>query len=68
MYRRLNQLRLILYLHMHRAKNYTNKVFPPRKMPPRTRQTARKSTGPIGVPRHQLPLDMRTVAAGAMTQ
>jgi hypothetical protein len=23
-------------------------------MPPRTRKTARKSTGPIGVPRHQL--------------
>jgi hypothetical protein len=54
MYRRLNQLRLILYLHMHHAKNYTNKVFPLRKMPPRTRQTTRKSTGPIGVPRHQL--------------
>jgi hypothetical protein len=30
-------------------KNYTNN-FPP----PRTRKTARKSTGPIGVPRHQL--------------
>jgi hypothetical protein len=54
MYRRLNQLRLILYLHMHHAKNYTNKVFPLRKMPPRTRLTTRKSTGPIGVPRHQL--------------
>jgi hypothetical protein len=54
MYRRLNRLRLILYLHMHHAKNYTNKVFPLRKMPPRTRLTTRKSTGPIGVPRHQL--------------
>jgi hypothetical protein len=54
MYRRLNRLRLILYLHMHHAKNYTNKVFPLRKMPPRTRLTARKSTGPMGVPRHQL--------------
>jgi HAMP domain-containing protein len=39
---------------MHHAKNYTNKNFPLRKMPPRTRKTARKSTGPIGVPRHQL--------------
>jgi hypothetical protein len=39
---------------MHHAKNYTNKVSPLRKMPPRTRKTARKSTGPIGVPRHQL--------------
>jgi hypothetical protein len=39
---------------MHHAKNYTNTVFPLRKMPPRTRLTARKSTGPIGVPRHQL--------------
>ena len=38
---------------MHHAKNYTNKIFP-REMPPRTRKTARKSTGPIGVPRHQL--------------
>jgi hypothetical protein len=29
--------------------------FPPYEdMPPRTRKTARKSTGPIGVPRHQL--------------
>jgi uncharacterized coiled-coil protein SlyX len=28
--------------------------FPLREMPPRTRKTARKSTGPIGVPRHQL--------------
>jgi uncharacterized coiled-coil protein SlyX len=28
--------------------------FPPYKMPPRTRKTAHKSTGPIGVPRHQL--------------
>jgi phage host-nuclease inhibitor protein Gam len=27
---------------------------PFRKMPPRTRNTSRKSTGPIGVPRHQL--------------
>jgi hypothetical protein len=39
---------------MHHAKNYTNKIFPLRKMPPRTRKTARKSTGPIVVPRHQL--------------
>jgi hypothetical protein len=54
MYRRLNRLRLILYLHMHHAKNYTNNIFPLRKMPPRTRLTACKSTGPIGVPRHQL--------------
>jgi archaellum component FlaC len=39
---------------MHHAKNYTNKIFPLRKMPPCTRKTTRKSTGPIGVPRHQL--------------
>jgi chromosome segregation ATPase len=39
---------------MHHAKNYANKNFPLRKMPPRTRKTARKSTSPIGVPRHQL--------------
>jgi hypothetical protein len=38
---------------MHHAKNYTNKISP-LEMPPRTRKTARKSTGPIGVPRHQL--------------
>jgi hypothetical protein len=54
MYRRLNRLRLILYLFMHHAKNYTNNISPLEKMPPRTRLTARKSTGPIGVPRHQL--------------
>jgi hypothetical protein len=34
-------------------KNYTNKS-PPYGDIPRTRKTARKSTGPIGVPRHQL--------------
>ena len=34
-------------------KNYTNK-FPPYGDMPRTRKTARKSTGPISVPRHQL--------------
>jgi hypothetical protein len=40
---------------MHHDKNYTNKSFPPYgDMPLRTRKTARKSTGPIGVPRHQL--------------
>jgi hypothetical protein len=39
---------------MHHVKNYTNKVFPLGDMPPRTRKTARKSTGPIGVPHHQL--------------
>jgi hypothetical protein len=39
---------------MHHAKNYANKIFPLRKMPPRTRKTARKHTGLIGVPRHQL--------------
>jgi HAMP domain-containing protein len=39
---------------MHHAKNYANKISPLRKMPPRTRGTARKHTGPIGVPRHQL--------------
>jgi hypothetical protein len=30
------------------------KFSPLEKMPPRTRKTARKHTGPIGVPRHQL--------------
>jgi hypothetical protein len=40
---------------MHHDENYTNKSFPPYgDMPPRTRKTARKSTGSIGVPRHQL--------------
>jgi chromosome segregation ATPase len=34
-------------------KNYTNKFSPYGDMP-RTRKTARKSTGPIGVPCHQL--------------
>jgi hypothetical protein len=34
-------------------KNHTNK-FSPYGYMPRTRKTARKSTGPIGVPRHQL--------------
>jgi hypothetical protein len=39
---------------MHHAKNYANKISPLVIMPPHTRKTARKSTGPIGVPRHQL--------------
>jgi hypothetical protein len=39
---------------MHHAKNYTNQIFPLRNMPSRTRRTARKHTGPIGVPCHQL--------------
>ena len=39
---------------MHHDKNYINKISPLRDMPPRTRKTARKSTGPIGMPRHQL--------------
>jgi hypothetical protein len=30
------------------------RISPHGDMPPRTRKTARKSTGPIGVPRHQL--------------
>jgi hypothetical protein len=39
---------------MHHAKNYANKISPLRKMLPHRRKTARKHTGPIGVPRHQL--------------
>jgi hypothetical protein len=39
---------------MHHDKNYINKIFPLREMPPRTRKIARKSTVRIGVPRHQL--------------
>jgi hypothetical protein len=39
---------------MHHTTNYINKVFPLREMSPCTRKTARKSTRPIGVPRHQL--------------
>jgi hypothetical protein len=33
---------------MHHDKNYANKIFPS------WRYVARKSTGPFGVPRHQL--------------
>jgi hypothetical protein len=39
---------------MHHTKNYTNQIFPLRKMSSRTRRTARKHTGPIGVPCHHL--------------
>jgi hypothetical protein len=39
---------------MHHVKNYANKISPHGDMPPRTRKTACKSTGPFGVPRHQL--------------
>jgi phage host-nuclease inhibitor protein Gam len=34
-------------------------------MPPRTRKTARKSTGPIGVPRHQLALRHEESSSGS---
>jgi hypothetical protein len=53
---------------MHHAKNYANKISPLAKMPPRTTKTARKSTGPIGVPRHQLARDMMTAVAVVMIQ
>ena len=33
-----------------------------------TRKTARKSTGPLGVPRHQLAPDMKGVGAAATIQ
>jgi hypothetical protein len=39
---------------MHHAKNYANKISPHGDMSPHTRKTACKSTGPIGVPHHQL--------------
>jgi hypothetical protein len=34
-------------------------------MPPRTRKTAHKSTGPIGVPRHQLALRQEDSSSGS---
>jgi hypothetical protein len=34
-------------------------------MPPRTRKTARKSTGPFGVPRHQLALRHEDSSSGS---
>jgi hypothetical protein len=39
---------------MHDAKNYANQISPLKEMPSCIRKTTRKSTGPIGVPRHQL--------------
>jgi hypothetical protein len=39
---------------MHHVKNCINKISPHGDMPPRIRKIARKSTRPIGVPRHQL--------------
>jgi hypothetical protein len=44
---------IIIGLCMHHVKNLLIN-FPPYGDMPRTRKTARKSTGPIGVPRHQL--------------
>jgi hypothetical protein len=38
---------------------------PLEKMPPRTRLTARKSTGPIGVPRHQLAPRHKSSSSGS---
>jgi hypothetical protein len=50
---------------MNHIKNYINKIFPLRDMPPRTRKTASKSTGPIGVPRHQLALRHEDSSSGS---
>ena len=50
---------------MHHAKNYANKIFPLRKMLLRTRKTARKHTGPIGVPCNQLALRHEDSSSGS---
>jgi hypothetical protein len=41
------------------------RFFPDGDMPPRTRKTARMSTGPIGVPRHQLALRQEDSSSGS---
>jgi hypothetical protein len=41
-------------MHASRLKTILINLPPYGDMPPRTRKTVRKSTGPIGVPRHQL--------------
>ena len=43
-----------IIMHASCLKIILIKFSPYGDMPPRTRKTARKSTGPIGVPRHQL--------------
>jgi hypothetical protein len=50
---------------MHHDKNYINKISPLNEMSPCTRKTARKSTGPIGVPRHQLALRHEDSSSGS---
>jgi chromosome condensin MukBEF ATPase and DNA-binding subunit MukB len=50
---------------MHHAKNYANKIFPRRKMLPRTRRTARKHIDPIGVSCHQLALRHEDSSSGS---
>jgi hypothetical protein len=49
------------------VKTILIKFSPYGDMLSRTRKTARKSTGPIDVPRHQLAQGMRRAAAAAMT-
>jgi hypothetical protein len=41
-------------MHASCLKTILIKFSPYGHMPPRTRKTVRKSTGPIGIPRHQL--------------
>ena len=62
----VNQLRLILYLHMHHTKNYANKIFPLRKMPPRMRELRASILAQLVCHVINLPQDTTIAVVGVM--
>jgi hypothetical protein len=65
MYRRLTQLRLILYLHMHHAKNYTNMFSPLEKCCRASERPRANLLDPLAYPAINLPQDIKKVAVVA---
>jgi hypothetical protein len=59
MYRRLNRLRLILYLHMHHAKHYINKISPLEKCCRAPERPRANLLDPLAYPAINLPQDMK---------
>jgi hypothetical protein len=65
MYRRLNRLRLILYLYMHHAKHYINKISPLEKCCRALERPRTNLLDPLAYPAINLPQDMKKVAVVA---
>jgi hypothetical protein len=65
MYRRLNRLRLILYLHMHHAKHYINKISPLEKCCRASERPRANLLDALAYPAINLPQNMKKVAVVA---